>query len=118
MHDQREFPLAGGASRVSVREISENPIDVFCLSQNARLCRAIIFLWLVRSCARVGACGHAYIKEGILDRTIARLNIERYKELLKKETEESKRQTIMRLLAEEETKLLSDPEPTTRKRSA
>jgi hypothetical protein len=34
-----------------------------------------------------------------------RLNIEHYRRLLKTETDESKRQTIAKLLAEEETKL-------------
>jgi hypothetical protein len=38
-------------------------------------------------------------------RRIAELNIERYRELLKSETDASKRQTIAKLLAEEEAKL-------------
>lgn len=57
-------------------------------------------------------------KEGIMDRTIAHLNINRYKELLKRETDESKRQRIMLLLADEEAKLLDEHDPTTLKRSA
>jgi len=36
---------------------------------------------------------------------IARLNIEHYRRLLATEIDESKRQTVMRLLAEEEAKL-------------
>ena len=46
-----------------------------------------------------------------MESTIARLNIERYKDLLKKETDESKRQRIVHLLAEEETKLLGEHDP-------
>ena len=42
-----------------------------------------------------------------MDRTVARLNIEHYRTLLAKETDESKRPTIMRLLAEEEAKLVA-----------
>jgi hypothetical protein len=38
-------------------------------------------------------------------RTIVELNIKRYRELLKSETDPLKRQTIARLLAEEEAKL-------------
>jgi len=37
--------------------------------------------------------------------TIARLNIEHYRRLLATEIDESKRQTVMHLLAEEEAKL-------------
>ncbi|HTV26895.1 MAG TPA: hypothetical protein VMF32_03860 [Xanthobacteraceae bacterium] len=45
-----------------------------------------------------------------MERTIARLNIEHYKQLLATETDDAKRQTLMRLLAEEEVKLRSLPE--------
>ena len=38
-------------------------------------------------------------------RTIIELNIKHYRELLKSETDVAKRQTITKLLAEEETKL-------------
>lgn len=38
-------------------------------------------------------------------RAIIELNIKHYRELLKRETEAAKRQTIAKLLAEEETKL-------------
>jgi len=41
----------------------------------------------------------------VLDPTVARLNIEHYRRLLAHETDEARRQTIMRLLAEEEAKL-------------
>jgi hypothetical protein len=40
-----------------------------------------------------------------MDRTVAHLNIERYRRLLTTETDETKRQTLLRLLAEEEAKL-------------
>jgi hypothetical protein len=40
-----------------------------------------------------------------MDRTVARLNIEHYRRLLETETDEAKRQIIVRLLAEEEAKL-------------
>ena len=50
-----------------------------------------------------------------MDRTIARLNIEHYRRLLAKETDEARRQTILRLLAEEEAKLV-DPHPTAKKK--
>jgi hypothetical protein len=42
-----------------------------------------------------------------MDRSVARLNIEHYRKLLAQETDETRRQTIMRLLAEEEAKLKS-----------
>lgn len=40
-----------------------------------------------------------------MERSVARLNIEHYKQLLATETDDVKRQTLMRLLAEEEAKL-------------
>jgi hypothetical protein len=40
-----------------------------------------------------------------MDRTVAHLNIEHYRRLLATEMDETKRQTILRLLAEEEAKL-------------
>jgi len=46
-------------------------------------------------------------------RTIIELNIKHYRNLLKSETDASKRQTIERLLAEEEAKLAKLP-PRTR----
>jgi hypothetical protein len=40
-----------------------------------------------------------------MDRFVANLNIEHYREALAKETDGAKRQTLARLLAEEEAKL-------------
>jgi len=40
-----------------------------------------------------------------MDRTVARLNIEHYRRLLARETDETRRQLLQRLLAEEEAKL-------------
>jgi hypothetical protein len=40
-----------------------------------------------------------------MPKTIARLNIEHFRKLLERETDETKRQTIRGLLAEEEEKL-------------
>ena len=39
-----------------------------------------------------------------MDRAVAHLNIEHYRRLLAEETDETRRQTILRLLAEEEAK--------------
>ena len=52
-----------------------------------------------------------------MDRTVAHLNVEHYRRLLEKETDETRRQTLMRLLAEEEAKI-ADNAPRDRKRSA
>ena len=40
-----------------------------------------------------------------MDRTVAHLNIEHYRKLLTQEMDETKRQTILRLLAEEEAQI-------------
>jgi len=40
-----------------------------------------------------------------VDGTVARLNIEHYRKLLARETDDAKRQTLLRLLEEEEAKL-------------
>lgn len=40
-----------------------------------------------------------------MDRSVARLNIEHFRRLLARETDETRRQTLLRLLAEEEAKL-------------
>lgn len=40
-----------------------------------------------------------------MDRTVARYNIEHYRRLLANETDETRRQMLLRLLAEEEAKL-------------
>ena len=50
-----------------------------------------------------------------MDRTVAHLNIEHYRRLLEKETDEARRQMLMRLLAEEEAKL-TDSAPRERRR--
>jgi len=42
-----------------------------------------------------------------MDRSVARLNIEHYRKLLARETDEIRRQTLLRLLDEEEAKLKS-----------
>ncbi len=46
-----------------------------------------------------------------MDRTVARLNIEHYRKLLAHETDEIKRQTLLRLLEEEEAKLNAPGNP-------
>jgi hypothetical protein len=51
-------------------------------------------------CRCIGAC-----PEVVLARTVIELNITYYRELLERETDGSKRQTIVKLLAEEEPKL-------------
>jgi hypothetical protein len=51
-----------------------------------------------------------------MERTVARLNIEHYRKLLANETDETRRQILVRLLAEEEAKLASIENPT-RKRN-
>jgi hypothetical protein len=53
-----------------------------------------------------------------MDRTIARLNIEHYKRLLERETDDAKRQTIRLLLAEEEAKLPAGPDCTKSRKRA
>jgi len=44
-------------------------------------------------------------ERSVMDRTVARFNIEHYRRLLETETDETKRQMIVRLLAEEEATL-------------
>jgi hypothetical protein len=51
-----------------------------------------------------------------VDRVVARLNIEHYRRLLAQETDETRRQTILRLLAEEEAKLADPSAPKKKKR--
>jgi hypothetical protein len=43
--------------------------------------------------------------EHVVDRSVARLNIEHYRHLLAGETDDMRRQLLLRLLAEEEAKL-------------
>ena len=50
-----------------------------------------------------------------MDRSVAQLNIEHYKRLLERETDERRRQLLLRLLAEEEAKI-AEPRPQERKR--
>lgn len=52
-----------------------------------------------------------------MDRTVAHLNVEHYRRLLEKETDEGRRQMLMRLLAEEEAKI-ADSAPPDRKRGS
>lgn len=52
-----------------------------------------------------------------MERTIARLNIEHYRRLLAKETDETRRQMLQRLLAEEEAKLAGLQSPEKRDRT-
>jgi hypothetical protein len=49
--------------------------------------------------------------EALMDRTVAHFNIEHYRKLLTQEMDEAKRQTIVRLLADEEAKLVSLTNP-------
>jgi hypothetical protein len=53
-----------------------------------------------------------------MERIVARFNIEHYKHLLETETDETKRQMIVRLLAEEEAKLAGIVGPSKRTESA
>jgi hypothetical protein len=50
-----------------------------------------------------------------MDKTVARLNIEHYRRLLATETDESRRQMLLRLLAEEEARI-ADTKPPERNR--
>jgi hypothetical protein len=52
--------------------------------------------------------------EGVIERTVARLNIQHYKKVLETETDETKRHLVRCLLAEEEAKLRSLASPTQR----
>jgi hypothetical protein len=53
-----------------------------------------------------------------MDRTVARLNIEHFRKLLAQETDETKRQTLLRLLAEEEAKLAAMTKPATERKGS
>jgi hypothetical protein len=53
---------------------------------------------------------------GVMDRTISRLNIEHYRRKLATEQDETTRQTLMRLLAEEQAKLAAIDNSLERKR--
>ncbi len=52
-----------------------------------------------------------------MDRTVARLNIEHFQKKLATETDEARRQQILRLLAEEEAKLTALDAQKERRRS-
>jgi hypothetical protein len=54
---------------------------------------------------------------GAMDKTVARLNIEHYRKSLATEQDETKRQTLMRLLAEEQCKLAALDPPEKKRRS-
>jgi hypothetical protein len=51
-----------------------------------------------------------------MDRAVARLNVEHYRRLLADETDEARRQTLLRLLAEEAAKL-AEPQSAKKKRT-
>jgi hypothetical protein len=53
-----------------------------------------------------------------MDKFVARANIAHYRKLLAKETDEVKRETLARLLADEEAKLASLTQDPTAKRSS
>ncbi len=53
--------------------------------------------------------------DAAVDRSVARLNIEHYKRLLARETDEASRQQLLRLLADEEAKI-ADSRPQEPKR--
>ncbi len=46
-----------------------------------------------------------------MDRTVAHMNVEHYRRLLAIETDEARRQTLQRLLAEEEAKIIDSRPP-------
>ena len=52
-----------------------------------------------------------------MDRTVARLNIEHYRKLLANETDETKRQLLVRLLEEEEAKVTGLQNPTRKRKT-
>ena len=51
-----------------------------------------------------------------MDRTVAQLNIEHYRRLLARETDVSKRNTLQKLLAEEEAKIAKARQEAAQKR--
>ena len=59
--------------------------------------------------------GVSRVKGSAMDKTVACLNIEHYRRLLEKESDEKRRQLLLRLLAEEETKLADAGTPNERK---
>jgi hypothetical protein len=53
-----------------------------------------------------------------MDKDVARLNIEHFRKLLERETDDAKRTMLLRLLAEEEAKLNALSAPRERKRAS
>ena len=53
-----------------------------------------------------------------MDRSVARLNIEHYKRLLERETDEARRRLLLRLLAEEEAKIAKSNLPKPKRQSS
>jgi hypothetical protein len=51
-----------------------------------------------------------------MDRSVARLNVEHYRRLLASETDEQRRQVLLRLLAEKEEAKIADFKPAERKK--
>lgn len=51
-----------------------------------------------------------------MDRSVAHLNIAHYKRLLERETDEARRQQLLRLLAEEEAKIAKSKPPERKRR--
>jgi hypothetical protein len=65
---------------------------------------------LYNSCA--GLESHERSEPGPpVDRTVAHMNVEHYRRLLAIETDEARRQTLQRLLAEEEDKIIDSRPP-------
>lgn len=56
--------------------------------------------------------------DAVVDRSVAHLNIEHYKRLLARETDEMRRQLLLRLLAEEEAKIADSNPPEPKRRSS
>lgn len=55
--------------------------------------------------------------DAAVNRSVAHLNIEHYKRLLAQETDEMRRQLLLRLLAEEEAKIANSDPPEPKRRS-
>jgi hypothetical protein len=61
--------------------------------------------------------GLGIVRELAMDKTVARLNIEHYRKLLAIEVDETRRQMLARLLAEEEAKLAGLENPTRKRKT-
>lgn len=79
----------------------------------ARLCALYVPVIRPRHPALLDFCRSRGLRtlseERAVDRSVAHLNIERYRRLLAEETDEKKRRVLIRLLEEEEAKLSSLP---------